>query len=68
MAAHHGMEATLMALGSGLGNMANRQTKKAVITAKETALASHLFSSELKSCAFIAAPHVCSAPPRMMKG
>ena len=52
-----------MALGSGLGNMANRQTKKAGITANETALASHLFSSELKSCAFIAAPHVCSAPP-----
>jgi hypothetical protein len=68
MGAHHGVEARLLATGSGLGNMANRHTKKAVITAKETALASHLFSSELKSCAFIAATHVCSAPPRMMKG
>ena len=48
--------------------MANKHRKKAVITAKETELASHLFPKEWKSCAFIAAPQVCSTPPRMMKG
>lgn len=48
--------------------MAKTNRKNAVMRVNETAFASHLFSSERNSWAFMAAPQVCSAPPRMING
>jgi hypothetical protein len=41
--AHQGMFASPSAVGSGFGNMADTPRKKAVMKAKETVLARHLF-------------------------
>ena len=46
----------------------NRAMKKNVTMRNNTAEARQGLTRDLFSCPFIAAPQVCSAPPRMMKG
>ena len=55
-------------LGRGWGSIRNAPRKKKVMREKETAEASQGLRRDLCSCPFMAAPQVCSTPPRMMKG
>jgi hypothetical protein len=55
-------------VGSGCGRAKKTAMKKNVMTANETEDARYGFTRYLLSCPFMAAPQVCRAPPRMMKG
>src|ERR1700761_2500471 len=68
MTAHQGMVEMSFVVGKGWGRMRNAPTKKNEIIVNEMAEASHGLIMCLLSWPFMAAPHVCKAPPRMMKG